>query len=714
MQPSPNAPAAAPIPTLPGLRQDLKLLPGEPQSDGAPSWRIHDPARNRFFEIGWIEFELLQRWREGAGLEQLIAEVAATTPLRPTADELETLVAFLDRHELLTPSTASRRDRLNQRRAAGKASIGKQLLHHYLFFRIPVLHPDAWLDRNAHKLTWVFDRTFMTVTLIGGLLGMFLAGRQSAAVASAFGYFFNLEGLAFYAFATVVAKVLHEFGHALGAKRYGLRVPTVGVAFLVMMPVLYTDTSESWKLTNRRDRFGVAVAGIAAELALAAWTTLAWAVTPDGALRSAFFLLATTTWVWTLAINASPFMRFDGYFLLSDMVGLPNLHERSSALARRLLRATLFGYETVDPEPALRRSTQRAMIAFALATWIYRLVIFLGIALLVYTYFFKLLGIFLMAVEVSWFVALPIGREIMTIVKERAQWRPRPAPWLMILAVLAALLWLLPISHQVTAPALARALHDSTVFASSSARVLEVRVRPGQAVRQGDTLLQLQSPDLVSRAQRAHLRTEGYTVEVARASASRSSLERRLVLEQQLGEAMADETGALAEIAALKIVAPHDGYVRDMPSDLVPGRWVNVRHPLMRIVDAGACKIEAFFSESQIAGLKIGQPVSFYPDAPALAPIDGAIVAIDETTGRAVPHPMLASVHGGAITATQSARDALVAHEAIYRVRIQAAAEAAGVAQVARGSVRIQADWWAVTWAGISRVASVLVRESGF
>lgn len=96
-----------------------------------------------------------------------------------------------------------------------------------------------------------------------------MASRQAHAAQSAFAYFFSLKDLAFYACAAGAAKVFHEMGHALAAKRLGLRVPTMGVAFLVMMPVLYTDVSESWRLPRARDRFAVAGAGIAAELALA-------------------------------------------------------------------------------------------------------------------------------------------------------------------------------------------------------------------------------------------------------------------------------------------------------------------------------------------------------------------------------------------------------------------------------------------------------------
>ena len=709
-----NALPSTDIPALPGLRQDLQLLPGEAQSDGAPSWRIHDPVRNRFFDIGWIEFELLQRWRPGLPGAELLAEVGAATPVRPSADELATLAVFLDQHQLLAPNTVERRDALKRRCAARKLPLWKQLLHHYLFFRVPLLRPDAWLERCAPALAWIFGRSFLLATAAAGLLGLFLASRQSEALSSAFGYFFNFEGLLFYALATSFAKVLHELGHALAAKQRGLRIPTVGVAFLVMMPVLYTDTSESWKLSRRADRFAIAGAGIGLELMLAAWTTLAWALTQDGALRSAFFLLATTTWIWTLAINASPFMRFDGYFLLSDLTGLPNLHERSFALARRQLRWTFFGYRGADPEPALSRATQRAMIAFALATWIYRLTLFLAISVLVYTLFFKLLGIFLMAVEIGWFVVLPIFREVAAISREKARWRWRPRPWLGLLAGLAVLFWLLPIGREVSAPALARAANDAALFAPVSARVLEVKVKSGQAVRRGDVLLRLESPDLSSRAERARLRGEGYAAEAARISASSAQLERRLLIEQQWGEALADETGARDEIAALTLLAPHDGYVRDLPSDLVAGRWINARQPLLRVVDNGASEIEAYLGESQIAAIAVGQSVRFYPAAPNLPVVDGTVAVVDPAAGHALRHPLLASLHGGGIAATQAAKDTLIAHETIYRVRIHTAAGEPGYAQVARGTVRIEANLLSIGWAAIAHVASVLVRESGF
>ncbi|MEG1042902.1 MAG: site-2 protease family protein, partial [Pseudomonas sp.] len=219
------------------------------------------------------------------------------------------------------------------------------------------------------------------------------------------------QGLLAYGLTLGLVKMLHELGHGFTAKRFGCRVPTMGIAFLVLWPVAYTDTNEVWKLTRRDQRLKVAGAGIVTELVIAAWALLAWVWLPDGAPKSMAFLLATTTWVSTLAINASPFMRFDGYFLLSDFLQMPNLHSRAFALARWDLREKLFKLGEPAPE-SFTDSKRRWLIVFAWATWIYRLVLFLGIAALVYHFFIKALGILLFLVEIVWFIAKPLWSEI--------------------------------------------------------------------------------------------------------------------------------------------------------------------------------------------------------------------------------------------------------------------------------------------------------------
>lgn len=705
-------PTEAPEVLLPALRQDLQLLPGLPHADGAPSWRIHDPVRNRFYELGWMEFELLSRWQAGADIDQLCIDTAAETQLSPTRDEAEALLAFLYHHQLVIADEAGR-ELLRRRWLAAKPGWLKQVVHHYLFFRVPLLHPDRFLARSLRYVDVFFSSAFLIATMLAGVAGLYLATRQSDALSTSFSYFFSLEGLLSYAVAATFAKVIHELGHAYTAKRMGLRVPTIGVAFLVMWPMLYTDTGESWKLSTPSRRFAVAGAGMASELALAAWTTLAWAMTPDGPLRSMFFLLATSTWILTLAVNASPFMRFDGYFLLSDALDLPNLHERSSALARALIRRRLFGLSEQDTEVTMSDKRKSMLIAFAFTTWIYRLVLFIGIALMVYHLFFKLLGIVLMIIEIVFFIVKPVAMEFKALLARRGEWRLQRRAWLALLASLALLFWLVPVSHQINAPALVRSADAVTAYPSMPARVVSVNVVAGQKVAAGEPLMQLESPELVSRLKRARLRAAGLSEEIARIPANAVQRERRLVLEQQLGESLADEAGAEAELARLTALAPHAGVVRDLSPGLVPGRWVQARQALMRVVAQDKSEIDAYVDEKLLQSVEIGQHVRFYPDLPEMPVIRGKVVAIDPAAGRIVP-ALLASPNGGQVAATRTSQGNLVAHEALYRVRIQPDAGEPGTPNVAKGLVRIDSGWHLLAWRAMSQAASVLVRESGF
>src|SRR5690606_32070695 len=132
---------------------------------------------------------------------------------------------------------------------------------------------------------------------------------------------------------------------------------------------------------------------------------------PDGIFKSAAFILATTSWVLSLVINLNPFMRFDGYYILSDLLGVKNLQQRSFALGKWKLRETLFRLNLPPPE-VLDKSLISKLVIYAWGVWIYRFFLFLGIALLVYHFFFKVLGIILFIVEILWFIVLPIAKEL--------------------------------------------------------------------------------------------------------------------------------------------------------------------------------------------------------------------------------------------------------------------------------------------------------------
>ncbi|CDL01234.1 putative peptidase family M50 (fragment) [Magnetospirillum gryphiswaldense MSR-1 v2] len=193
-------------------------------------------------------------------------------------------------------------DRLLALRDAAKTSWLTWALHHYLFFRIPLVRPDAWLSRALPLVAWMGSRAFRLCTLAALLLGLLMVGRQWDRFAATFVDHFSLSGLAAFGIALGFAKMAHELGHALVAKSYGCRVPTMGVAFLVLWPMLYTDVNDAWKLTDRRQRLMVGAAGILAEMTIAAWAVLAWGLLPEGTAKGMAFTLAVTTLFSSLAL----------------------------------------------------------------------------------------------------------------------------------------------------------------------------------------------------------------------------------------------------------------------------------------------------------------------------------------------------------------------------------------------------------------------------
>ncbi|MBD2840350.1 HlyD family efflux transporter periplasmic adaptor subunit [Pseudomonas sp. JM0905a] len=695
---------AAELP-LPALREDLRLLETAPGSDGEPAWVIQDTVVNRFYRIGWLEFECLLRW-EGTPV-RLCQAIQEQTPLRPDVGQVLEFRQFLEQHQLLRPSPdATAR---MAKRSEGNAWLDwRWWLHHYLFFRVPLLRPQRHLEHLAGQLDWLF-RPFTGVLVVAlGALGVLLVLQQWDSFTTAVVESFSASGLVSFAMALILAKTLHELGHALVATRLGLRVGHMGIAFVVLWPMLYTDTGESWKLRSSRQRLAIASAGILTELALAGLATLGWALSDPGPLRNALLYLATTSWVLSLALNASPFMRFDGYFILSDLLDFPNLHERSSALARVTLRRVVLGLDEEWPE-TFSPGKRRALVAFAMVTWVYRLVLFLGIAVAVYLLFFKLLGILLFAVEISWFILMPVWRELKHWWASRAAIRrSRRLFWWGMLATLLLLL-AVPWRSQIHALGVARAEHQVRVFAPYPARLQAIH--PAGTVEAGATLVSLEEPDIASRVSSSEASVKSYEARLGGLIADPTGAEQALATRQRLGVQFEEARAARSEIARLKLQAPFAGQWLDLDPDWRPGQWVHSREPIGMLVDPSRWQVDAYVDQDDVQRLVQGGSVRFYPEGQP-SPISGTVVTIGSTRVSQLEHPMLASRFGGPLTVASHGKE-LVPTPPLFHVLVQLDS-APPTLRETRGHLQIEGNRRSPLAEGLTHVAAVVLRESGF
>lgn len=703
---------------LPALRRALRLHTGPRLRDGSPSWTLEDPTRASFYRIAWAEAEMLGRWHLGTA--QAVADaVRDATTLALHSEDVEGFAQFLRDSQLVEVSGDAALKSLRQRHQGKRSSWAGWLLQNYLSIRLPLLRPDRFLTRTLPKVRPLLGHSFALCTLGAAVLGLYLVTRQWDAFVHTFMHFFSLEGALLAAATLVLTKTLHEFGHAYACKLQGCRVPTMGVAFLVLWPVLYTDASGAWRLPKRRQRLAIGAAGMLTELYLAAWATLAWSFLADGPLRSAAFMLAGTTWILTLAVNLNPLMRFDGYFLFSDLIDVPNLQQRAFDLARWRLRKTLFGFDDPAPEhfePWLRRT----VLVYAFATWVYRFFLFLGIALLVYHFAFKLLGLFLFAVEIVHFILRPIYTELRHWYQRRKDYRMnRHTAVTGTLLVAALLIALVPWPGRVDAPALLRAERQASLFVPVGAQLLKQDAVHGAHVTAGTALFQLKSPDLEHEVQKLDAEIELLRQQASYQRRAIDDAARQSVAQDELQSALKRRMALQEQTAALDVRAPFDGVMVDVATPLMTGEWLPQGEWLGTLAAPGQTLVEAFVSESDRERLSVGASAVFRPEDPRRSSQRMSVEDIGQTAVRKLTStPELASVYDGRIPSQLDDQRVPVPEQALYRVllRPQQApdTEHNDPITVLRGNVTIDAASRSLLLQGWRSALTILIREASF
>jgi putative peptide zinc metalloprotease protein len=708
-----SKPTAPPKPTkVPLLREELRLIPAANNADGSPAWMIQDPINNKFYRIGWLDFELLLRWPMQS-IANIVRDVTQETTLDADEDNVTDLIGFLGQNKLLQSSSAEAVNRLISENNSRKQSAVAWLVHHYLFFRIPLIRPQVLLAKILPYLRWLFSPVTAFCVLGITLTGLFLVARQWETFSTTFIDQLTITGFLSYGAALLFSKCLHEFGHAITATRYGVRVGHMGVALLVMLPLPYTDTSESWKLSDNKQRLHIAAAGIITELALAGIATLAWSLADDGPLKSALFFLATTSWLLTLAVNASPFMRFDGYFITSDLLDFPNLHERAGAMAKTWLRRSVLGVNDAWPED-FKPKKRRLLIIFSSITWLYRMTVFLGIAWLVYYLFFKVLGILLFLVEIGWFVVLPIWRELSHWAKRRGEIKlNRIIIGLGLLGSLIAL-GFIPWQTSVKGTAWIHATRQHQVFtptAGKLAAMVDLGAAQKVSVQQGQSLFTLTSPDIALNALKSLGMAQARAAEIKGLSGMDDGESKRANLENQQAQFNAEVKLYKDELSRMDLTAPFAGSLQDVDESLTLGTWVQPKQPMAILIDPQSWAADVLVEETEINRIKQGDSAHVYLSNAAFTVLKGSVTAIDTAKLNSLPHPMLDAQHGGKIATLPG--DKLIPTQGYYKVRVSFNTQP-DLQRMTVANVKIETEAKAWLPTVFERVAALFVRESGF
>jgi putative peptide zinc metalloprotease protein len=706
-----SAPGAQP---LPPLREDIRLLPSRSAANGAPQWVLFDPLAHAYFQLELETFQLLSCWFDAKTDGELLTLVMRRHGREPELSEVQDLQRFLTTHRLSTDPVGGWRA-LAEAKTRQEESPFKALLHNYLFFKLPLVRPNSFLQRSLPFMRLLTSPFVVTAIALLGLVGLFMVSRRWGGFVGTFNDFWTPAGAGFFAAALLVLKLFHELGHAYAAAARGCHISSMGIAFMLGAPMPYTDVTDAWKLEKRRDRMVIDLAGVGVELAIATLATFAWVFLPDGPMRGVAFVFATTGWVISLAINLNPLMRFDGYFVLADLINVPNLQARAFALAKWRLRQWLFGMS--DPCPDSLDGGLRSLVtAYGFCVWLYRLILFTGIALVVYHMFFKILGIFLFLIEIVVFIALPVMREIKHWWSERKRISNAPRTMLTgaIIAGLAALAFV-PWSGTVMIPAVLEPQVFARIFPKASGEITALHVNMGDWVEAGAKIMELDQPRLRKEQKLIDVRIAVIRERLDRRVSDRKELSATLQLEQELQSLTEKANSIIREMDNLVIRAPVAGYLRELNPLLHLGRSLARDEEIGLIVADNGLAARGYLEQDSLWRVSPGREGTFVPDDITVKPFSVTFRNASPVGAQTIDVPLLASVHGGKVESwPQGKNGELTPLHASHLVQMDVTGSIPSQPdQVLRGTVRMDGEKQSFSTRALRHVLKVLVQESG-
>jgi putative peptide zinc metalloprotease protein len=695
---------------LPRMRTDLQFIE---RSEGS---MIYDPLLHRYLRIDRMSFGILKALKEWSGSkfltpDELLERAETVTSSNLSPEQIDTVLQAAAKNGLLQTKQGDGWKAALEASERQQQSGWKWLLHNYISFRIPVIKPETLLDRSDSFLRLIFSPVTAIIFGLLALATLYLVSRQWTEFSSAVRGLTEAPMLLGLGATILVIKLWHEMGHGHFARRYGCRVPTAGFLFILGAPLFYTDVTDAWRLQDRRQRMMIAAAGVLAEGMLAILALTLWVFLQDGLLRNIAFFVASGSLITTLLINLSPFMRFDGYFLLSDWLRIPNLHDRAFEAMKWYGRRILLGFR--DPLPQqLWGLRPGALALFGVATAFYRLALFLGIALFVYYAFFKLLGLFLFAVEIAWFILMPLKKEL-----KLWQARGKDIRWFgaggrtAFALIIAVILLVMPLSTSLSMKAVLEPAEIARAHPVSAATIKALHVRQGDKVKQGDLLFELHSPQLMHQKAMIEMRLALANARLARAAADINERGQLTVLVEEERSLLAQYEGVKAELNALVIRAPINGIILEIDREIHPGRTVAVKDRLVLIGSEQGLSARSYAGSEAKVRMRLPSEAVFIAENPYAAKIRMVLTHIAVAPSTNVEPSALVAGFGGDVPAVLDRQGRHVASVAAYNL-ISTSDELPQTMAI-RGTIHITAASESLGLRALKRAASVIIRESG-
>ena len=690
------------------LRSDLKI--SHQLFEGRAFVIVKDPISLKYFRLAAEDYSLASLFNGQSSITAIRAEFRRLHPhtalAQSEADLTQRIVRFAN--ELLlggfleaTGAGARKQLELKRSQAQSRSVSPLTLFMKALFLKIPLWDPDRLLTRMERPLRWIWSWPSLILSLAVFIGGAVVFGLNIGRIAPSLNDFLTLPNLALVWILTILVKVIHEFGHGLTCKHYGGEVHEMGALVIVFSPFLYADVTDSYLFPKKRQRILVSAAGIYIELVIAAAATLLWSVSQPGPTQQLLFNLMLITSVWTVVFNANPLMKFDGYYILTDLTGVPNLRAKAQMCTSDMFRRFLFGRKApgqASPSLLPRRGFGW-FVAYSLAAQFYLLYVTLNIAgifrHLLEPYGLAWLGDCLGIAALIAMLILPVfaffKRQLAMNASTKDRGSRRALFVISGLVVAAGILLAMPLPVHIDRPALLQPLNAQLVRAEVPGRIESIRVRTGQVVRKGDVVAILSNNRINAEVAAARLRLESalrqqdLTLGSGSPSAYRQAQSLVAVAETELKEAVRLQ-------AKLQLHAPRDGTVLTPDLERLTAASMRAGDALCEIAPIHPLHLYIPLNERHTRHIRAGQDVELRVSSEPHTTFKGRILEDRKTPPtRELPANLVATL-GGDIAAAPDAQNKLVPIETIYGVSVEIANASHLLHPGMTGTARIHGD----------------------
>ena len=629
-----------------------------------------------------------------------------------TQNDMVDLLVQLHAADLLLTDTHPDSAALLHRYRKKRSARFKEFLLNPMSLKLPLLDPDAFLQRWAPSVAWCFTTrgglvwlAFVMPALVLALAhGTELTRNMSDQVLSS-------SNLLVMAFVFPVVKLLHELGHAFASRVWGAPVHEMGLMFLVFAPVPYVNASASSVFVSKWRRAVVAAAGMMVELFLAALALYVWLLVEPGIVRAVAYNVMVVAGVSTLIVNGNPLLRYDGYYIFADLMEMPNLAQRGQKYLAYVWDRHVFGVHDLDA-PQEGTSERRWLLAYTPLAWCYRVFVTVMTILFVAGQFF-VFGVLIAVWGLVTLIGIPLWKAYRHITRSASLQRQRARAVRMsisLLVVLLGLLFALPLPLHSRAQGVIWLPDQAIVRADGNGFFKHWLLEPGTSVKKGDALFQMED-----RSLNAELNVARAKVAQAQATYRAQQFEDRAKAALS-GRQLQQEVAALAKLEERKegllARAQADGVLAAATPQDMPGRFLNKGELVAYVLEKQSLIVRVVVPQSDIdlvrtryqwAELRLADAVAIGHMAVLVrAPAGG----IDE-----LPTAALGMTGGGRIPTVADDPRGLKTIERVFLLDLALPVDVPATAFGARVHVRFAHGWEPLAWQGMRRLRQLFLSQ---